>query len=156
MVAPVVMAQVRQIKMDVPEVKAQQSQLQAQQLSTVQAVAAVLGVVTIAVLVLWKRLPWAGLRVIPAPLVAVVVGTVYKMAGANTVETCRRVREALGAIAKACTGSATLSAAVPARASTSKARAHGRSRGRVARIHRKLRNSLRSSGNTDEVGAAVP
>jgi len=30
----------------------------------------------------------------------VVVGTVYKMAGANTVETCRRVRETLEAIAK--------------------------------------------------------
>jgi hydrophobic/amphiphilic exporter-1 (mainly G- bacteria), HAE1 family len=29
----------------------------------------------------------------------VVVGTVYKMAGANTVETCRRVREALDALA---------------------------------------------------------
>jgi hypothetical protein len=42
------MAQVRQIKMDVPEVKAQQSQLQAQQLSTVQAVAAVLGMELVA------------------------------------------------------------------------------------------------------------
>ncbi|HEX5136600.1 MAG TPA: efflux RND transporter permease subunit [Planctomycetota bacterium] len=31
----------------------------------------------------------------------VVVGTIYKMAGANTVETCRRVREALDAITAA-------------------------------------------------------
>ena len=41
--------------------------------------AAVLGVVTIAVLVLWKKLPWAGLRAIPAPLVAVVTGTVLSL-----------------------------------------------------------------------------
>ena len=41
--------------------------------------AAILGVITIAVLVLWKKLPWAGLRAIPAPLVAVVVGTVVSL-----------------------------------------------------------------------------
>ena len=41
--------------------------------------AAILGVVTIGVLVLWKKLPWAGLRAIPAPLVAVVVGTVLSL-----------------------------------------------------------------------------
>ena len=41
--------------------------------------AATLGVVTIVVLVLWKKLPWAGLRAIPAPLVAVVVGTVVSL-----------------------------------------------------------------------------
>ena len=41
--------------------------------------AATLGVVTIAVLVLWKKLPWAGLRAIPAPLVAVVTGTVVSL-----------------------------------------------------------------------------
>jgi hypothetical protein len=48
MVEPAVMAQVRQIKMDVPEDKAQQSQLQAQQLSTVQAAAEVLGMELVA------------------------------------------------------------------------------------------------------------
>ena len=41
--------------------------------------AAILGVITIAVLVLWKKLPWAGLRAIPAPLVAVVAGTVVSL-----------------------------------------------------------------------------
>jgi len=41
--------------------------------------AAVLGLVTIAVLVAWKKLPWAGLRAIPAPLVAVVTGTVISL-----------------------------------------------------------------------------
>jgi carbonic anhydrase len=41
--------------------------------------AAILGVVTIAVLILWKKLPWAGLRAIPAPLVAVVTGTVVSL-----------------------------------------------------------------------------
>jgi carbonic anhydrase len=41
--------------------------------------ATILGVLTIAVLVLWKKLPWAGLRAIPAPLVAVVVGTVVSL-----------------------------------------------------------------------------
>ena len=41
--------------------------------------AAILGIVTIGVLVLWKKLPWAGLRAIPAPLVAVVVGTVVSL-----------------------------------------------------------------------------
>jgi len=41
--------------------------------------AAILGVITIAVLVLWKKIPWAGLRAIPAPLVAVVVGTVVSL-----------------------------------------------------------------------------
>lgn len=48
-------------------------------LAEVSPAAAVLGVVTIAVLVLWKKLPWAGLRAIPAPLVAVVVGTVVSL-----------------------------------------------------------------------------
>jgi hypothetical protein len=48
MVERAVMAQVRQIKMDVPEDKAQQSQLQAQQLSTVQVAAAVLGMELVA------------------------------------------------------------------------------------------------------------
>jgi carbonic anhydrase len=41
--------------------------------------AAILGVVTIAVLMLWKKLPWAGLRAIPAPLVAVVTGTAISL-----------------------------------------------------------------------------
>jgi carbonic anhydrase len=41
--------------------------------------ATILGVLTIAVLVLWKKLPWAGLRAVPAPLVAVVVGTVVSL-----------------------------------------------------------------------------
>lgn len=41
--------------------------------------AAILGGVTIAVLVFWKKLPWAGLRAVPAPLVAVVVGTVVSL-----------------------------------------------------------------------------
>lgn len=41
--------------------------------------ATILGGLTIAVLVLWKKLPWAGLRAVPAPLVAVVVGTVVSL-----------------------------------------------------------------------------
>ena len=41
--------------------------------------AAILGVVTIVVLILWKKLPWAGLRAVPAPLVAVVVGTAVSL-----------------------------------------------------------------------------
>ena len=50
-----------------------------ERIAAISPAAAVLGVVTIAVLVLWKRLPWAGLRAIPAPLVAVVTGTVVSL-----------------------------------------------------------------------------
>ncbi len=42
--------------------------------------ATILGLVTIAVLVAWKKLPWASLRAVPAPLVAVVTGTVVSVA----------------------------------------------------------------------------
>ncbi len=48
-------------------------------LADVSLPAALLGVVTIAVLVSWKKLPWAWLRAVPAPLVAVVVGTALSL-----------------------------------------------------------------------------
>ena len=38
-----------------------------------------LGVLTIAVLVVWKKLPWPAVRAIPGPLVAVVVGTAVSL-----------------------------------------------------------------------------
>jgi len=41
--------------------------------------AAVLGAVTIAILVLWKRVPWASVRAVPGALVAVLVGTAVSL-----------------------------------------------------------------------------
>ena len=41
--------------------------------------ATILGVLTIAVLVVWKKLPWPAVRAIPGPLVAVVLGTAVSL-----------------------------------------------------------------------------
>lgn len=41
--------------------------------------AAILGVVTIAVLVLWKRIPWPAVRSVPGALVAVLLGTALSL-----------------------------------------------------------------------------
>jgi carbonic anhydrase len=56
------------------------------QLGILNGSASLLGLVTIAILIVWKKLPFAALKAIPAPLVAVVVGTVISLAATMDVK----------------------------------------------------------------------
>jgi carbonic anhydrase len=56
------------------------------QLRLLNQSAAILGVLTVAILVLWKQIPLVALKSIPAPLVAVVVGTVVSLAAKMDVK----------------------------------------------------------------------
>jgi carbonic anhydrase len=56
------------------------------QLGHLNLAAAILGLLTLAILVLWKKIPVAALKSIPAPLVAVVVGTVVSLAAKMEVK----------------------------------------------------------------------
>jgi carbonic anhydrase len=56
------------------------------QLGLLNRASAILGLLTLAILVLWKKIPVAALKSIPAPLVAVVVGTVVSLAAKMEVK----------------------------------------------------------------------